>query len=621
MDATARPARASPLRVGAWDVWPDAHRVGDSHVEPKAMEVLLVLAAEAPATVTLQTLVERVWHNVCVGDGVVHRAISHLRRVLGDDARSPAFIETVPRRGYRLICSVHRFQSAEVADAVIHGAGQDVLLAVLPFDNRSAEPELEYFSDGVSEEIIGTVARTTGVRVIGRSSSFRFRGADKSVTRIASELRCTHVLDGSVRRSGELVRVTAELVECASQTTLWSGRIERRLTDAFVLQDEIAFAVARGLALAFSPSSSTPRIDPLAYDLYLRARSSHERWLGSRESALLEQAVARAPGFAKAWGALAVTRAVDAHVSREAPEALRARSQAVQAANAALSLEPGLGEAYAALSIVEPICGRFAERHELISRALAIAPNDAVSLFWACRWSWAVGRVRESLGYIARAHTVDPFWPQGAHQYATTLRILGHYQEAVAIWDDAIARWPHLTHLYAAQLKLEMYDQNWPRVEMLFKAADSAGLTGDIFDRLRREAAWLRSWTEQHTARLLQKLERQLTQTGTIQLYLQRACEVGLIDDVYALLERATFDHLFRPEGRLHFGDYGSHALFARIGQDRMHKDRRFVKLCGRLGLCSYWIGTGRWPDLADELTPYYDFRAEAQKYVDQLTF
>jgi adenylate cyclase len=152
-------------------------------------------------------------------------------------------------------------------------ATAEPLLAVLAFDNLSGDPELAYFSDGVSEEILDTVARSSGLRVIGRASSFQFRGADKAAAKVAGALKATHTLDGSVRRSGPHVRIAARLVDCASETTVWSDRYDRDLTDIFALQDEIAVAVAAALKTTLARASPPTPIEPEVFDLFLRAQA------------------------------------------------------------------------------------------------------------------------------------------------------------------------------------------------------------------------------------------------------------------------------------------------------------------------------------------------------------
>src|SRR6202050_738302 len=144
------------------------------------------------------------------------------------------------------------------------------LLAVLAFDNLSGDPEMSYFSDGVSQEILDTVARGSDLKVLARSRSFPFRGREKAVRRVAADLRATHLLDGSVRRSGARVRISAQLVDCASEITLWSNRFDGALDDVFALQDEIALAVAEALKATIAPPRPVGPMDPAVYERYLK---------------------------------------------------------------------------------------------------------------------------------------------------------------------------------------------------------------------------------------------------------------------------------------------------------------------------------------------------------------
>ena len=174
------------------------------------------------------------------------------------------------------------------------------LLAVLPFDNLSSDPEMQFFSDGVSEEIIQRLSRGAELKVIGRTSSFQFRGERKAEA--ARALSCSHVLDGSIRRAAERVRISAHLVEASSLTTIWSDRYDRGLEDIFSVQDEIAENIAAALDQAFA-SFSTRAVDPTVYDLYLRASpKSYAPDELRTHVGVLEVATQRAPRFAEAWG-------------------------------------------------------------------------------------------------------------------------------------------------------------------------------------------------------------------------------------------------------------------------------------------------------------------------------
>ena len=271
--AALNTTRTSVFRLGAHWVAPDTNEIDGSRVDAKAMDVLIAMVAASPGVISPAQLMDRVWSRVVVGDNVVHQAIATLRRALGDDARAPRYVQSIPKRGYRLIANV----AHPAADNVvcIASASNEVttrnansldvlaanetvafrapatryLLAVLAFDNLSGDAELDYFSDGLSDEIRDTVSRAGNLRVIGRASSLQFRGSDKAAARIAAQLHATHVLDGSVRRSGARVRISTELVECASEVSVWCRRFDRDLSDIFALQDEIAGAVAQTLSV------------------------------------------------------------------------------------------------------------------------------------------------------------------------------------------------------------------------------------------------------------------------------------------------------------------------------------------------------------------------------------
>jgi len=497
--------------------------------------------------------------------------------------------------------------------AVDAGAGDQIRLAVLPFDNLSGDPSFGYFSDGISEEILQTVARIAGVTVIARTSSFQFRGIDKSVRRVAADLNTSHLLDGSVRRSGDRVRISAQLIQCSTQASVWSDRFDRTLSDIFELQDEIAGAVSKALELTFAPPRKVAPVDAEAYDLFLRARSN-PRQGQAFDPELLEAATARAPGFAAAWAALALTRA---QAARAAPtpgdfEPLRAR--AAEAAERALALDPDAGAAYVALSLLEPVCGHCADREVLINRALAATPNDPVVLNQASAASHAVGRVREAFAFSAHAHEVDPLLPQAANRYAIMLANLGLQTECDDALDRARARWPNYDVLLHNALGFAASAENWARFDELLAGASEQSLGSGLVQSAIREAELQRRWTPADGETLLADLGEELARTGTISLRrLGLACSRGLGEAVFDLAEQASFSHLFEPAGRLPDGDLGLHVLFVPAFA-AMRSSPRFPAFCGKLGLCDYWMATGRWPDFAADVAGIYDLKAEARR-------
>ncbi len=430
-----------------------------------------------------------------MGEDAINRCIGAIRRL--GEAHGGFSVETVARVGYRL--SETSGQGAPApprpappagAESVSGSADEPVVLAVLAFDNLSNDPDMAWFSDGVSEEIQQTLSGSTALRVIGRGSSFQFRGAAKSARNVAATLNTTHVLDGSVRRSGDRVRISAQLIECSEETTLWSGRFDRELADIFTLQDEIADAVAAALKTVFSPTRSAEPINPAAYDLYLEAQGLRNAPgdptdLIGRGIELLTRATDLAPRFARAWANLAVARAFQIRYGPEQPYSVT-RAQLLEAGETALRLDPGLGAVYQTLSILEPI-GRFAEREGLNEKALAISPNDPEVIAEASFFLASVGRVDEALGLARRAFALDPMHIEAANACACMLGIAGAFAQSRDLWRRLGESWPGNPRMVENPLVLAMMTKDWTWFEELVQAAEARGLDAQA-------AADLASW-------------------------------------------------------------------------------------------------------------------------------
>jgi TolB-like protein len=192
------------------------------------------------------------WHGVVVGEDAITRVMGRLRRLVDGVGRGAHKVETVTKVGYRLVSTGRAGETARSAATALSEAIEP-RLAVLAFENLCNGEDMAWFANGVSEEILQTVASGAAFTVIGRGSSFQFRGAERSASHVAAALNVTHLLDGSVRRRGPTVRISAHLVECAGQTTLWSDRFDRELSDVLAVQDEVARAVAAALARVFAP--------------------------------------------------------------------------------------------------------------------------------------------------------------------------------------------------------------------------------------------------------------------------------------------------------------------------------------------------------------------------------
>ena len=494
---------------------------------------------------------------------------------------------------------------------------REPLLAVLAFDNLSGDAEMAYFSDGVSEEILQTVARGAELKVVGRGSSFQFRGREKAASHIASALKATHVLDGSVRRSGNQVRIAANLIECERETTLWSDRFDRELSDVFALQDEIAGAVAAALKVAFAPAAPAVSIDPAAYTLYLRALEIRNRGLlapATRAAVieLLEEATRLAPKLARAWELLATMKAAQFRFDdSDEPQRVR-RAAVVYAAETALRLDPGLGGAYQALAQLEPLAG-FAEREALQMKALAVAPNDPTVLTNASLFFTEVGRVHEALGYARRAYDLDAMSPWAANWYANALDYAARFAEAHVVYDKLRTLWPDNELIARDAIGSAAAQGDWARFDELVAAVGQRGLDTSTLRRVIRNGHAVHD--PQTRAHDLEVARDRLAKTGALPLatatYLYR---LGWRDEVFELIDEASFAFMFDPDRRSPNATASNGLIFSVAYNNAMMRDPRFPRLCAKLGLCDYWVKTERWPDCAEAVAPYYDFTAEARR-------
>ena len=285
-------------------------------------------------------------------------------------------------------------------------------VAVLPFANMSPDADNAFLAEGMAEEILNVLARVDGLKVASRTSSFSFRDAPLSVREIGRRLGIAHVVDGSVRRQGDQVRITAQLVEAASDRQLWSGSFDRELTDIFALQEDIAQAIAD--ALADTLGMRTVRVrratDNLqAYELYLRGRQLFAQRGASLMPAreLLREAIELDPTFAEAWAVLAGAEYVLPSYFAEVPTQ-QARIRAAEAATQALSLLNDEPNALAVSARLAADSGRRNEAQALVDRALALDPNNANTWMWKGLTLLEAGHIEKARDCFERARELDP---------------------------------------------------------------------------------------------------------------------------------------------------------------------------------------------------------------------
>jgi TolB-like protein/Tfp pilus assembly protein PilF len=318
-------------------------------------------------------------------------------------------------------------------------------IAVLAFENMSDDPGQEYFSDGISEELLNLLAKIPELSVISRTSAFSYKGKGVRLSEIARELNVAHVLEGSVRKVGNKVRVTAQLIEADSDTHLWSQTYDRTINDIFLIQDQIAAEVVDQLKITLLDDVPVvQKIDPDGYALYLRAR--HLGRQGTREAweqsiALFEQVLAVAPEYAAAWDGLANVYISQTNNSQRPIDDGYALAR--EAATQALALDPTYGSAHARLGWISMHHdGDLEVAADYYERALALAPTNTTIIFGAASLAMTLDRIDTAIALENYATVHDPLYPVGHNNLGDSYLSAGKLDQAIASFRTALTLSP-----------------------------------------------------------------------------------------------------------------------------------------------------------------------------------
>lgn len=499
MDERANMTAAQGLnggfRLEGLEVDPPAGEVagpgGREKLDPKVMDTLLVLAEAANQVVLRDLLMARLWPDAVVTDESLSRCIYELRRQLslaGGDERFRALIETIPKRGYRLrgtveprtpgaatvapvppepaarrwkrplaalaaviavasglwLATGRQPTEAPAVPAATGPAAAGYSIAVLPFDDLSSGQDQAHFSDGVSEEIINRLSKTRSLRVISRKSSFSFRGESASIPEIARKLDVTHVLEGSVRASGDRVRITARLVEAAGNSQVWSKTYDLELGDVFAVQDQIADGVATALDATLNGHREyVPNIE--AYNLFLQGELFYNRRAPGdieRAERYYRQALAADPSYARAWASLAGAYSLLSYGGAMPREEALARQG--EAARKAIDLDPSLAVARARLAQYFWDIGDRPSSYRIFDQAIALNPDDLLVLTFAAGIAMRNGKVAEAIARYDRIVALDPRSAANHANRGMYLQAADRFEEAKAELASARALNPEL---------------------------------------------------------------------------------------------------------------------------------------------------------------------------------
>jgi TolB-like protein/DNA-binding winged helix-turn-helix (wHTH) protein/Tfp pilus assembly protein PilF len=445
--------RSERFRVGDWEVLPLEGRIrrGEQveRLRPKAMDLLCLLAASPGEVVERDAILSSVWGRTAVTDEPLTATIGELRRTLGDRRGEGRFIETIPKRGYRLVAAVEMLDIDEppplpgvvnrrgraglvlvllaavvmLALLLVRGGHQPApepeppppeSIAILPFVIPGASGEDQYFGDGLALEILTTLAGIDGLRVAASTSAFEYRERRGALDDIRESLNVDAVLDGTILREGEHLRIQLQLIDTRSGYNLWAQTYDRSMADAFSLQSDIARAIADQLSVRFlQPGGRRPAVatNPEVYLDYLRGRYLYQTARG--ETGLrqaiehLESAIAAAPDFAVARAALAGVWARLGDLGYEVPEVAYENGRAQ--AEKALAIAPELSQPHLILGWIRMYYDwDWTGARESLSTALEIAPGDAFVITANAAINFHLGFFEQAVALAAMAVELDP---------------------------------------------------------------------------------------------------------------------------------------------------------------------------------------------------------------------
>jgi TolB-like protein/DNA-binding winged helix-turn-helix (wHTH) protein len=484
--------------VGEWLVEPavdSISRNGEVHkLEPRTMRLLLCLANSSGAVVSVDRLLTEVWPGVIVGSASVYQAVSQLRRLLGDVDPDPIYIATVPRKGYRLIAPVRHAQPADAimpastpAGVTISGPSTEIRpqatrwrrhpiillsvvvfaliivaavvqrnwqafmpssktvasIVVLPFIDLTPAKSDQSFCDGLTEELSGWLAQIPTLRVVARTSAFAFRGQGEDVRKIGKALDSDHILEGSMRRDGNHLRITVQLIDARNGYHLWSENFDRPIDDTIKIQEDIARSVAQTLKVRLTTDSERQfaarrTLDPDAYQLYLLARYYDQQGTPQatdRAADLYRQVVNADPKFALAYTQLARARFNQGNW-RDIPIADTAAAMEPLIATA-LQIDPRLGAAYAVRGMLRAEQSRVKEGLEDLNLAISMDPSNMSAYASMGRIALVAAQPREALKNYDSAAALDPLNSTLQIQRCVALGDLARYEEAAQACERA----------------------------------------------------------------------------------------------------------------------------------------------------------------------------------------
>jgi TolB-like protein/Tfp pilus assembly protein PilF len=556
-------------------------------LQGQPLQVLATLLKRAGDLVTREELRAEIWSadTFVDFDHSLHNAIARLREVLGDSAETPRYIETLPRRGYRFIVRVDEVKR-EVSRLNVGRSREFDLrgiqaVAVLPLQDLSGDPDLDYFADSMTEALITSLARISALRVISRTSAMQYKGAQKSLPQIARELNVDAVIEGSILRSGERVRITAQLIHAASDQHLWAESYERNFRDILSLQSEIARQVANQVRIILTPEErarlgNARQINPEAHDWYLRARYCwNKRDEESVKKALsyFHRAIDNDPTYAQGYAGLADSYNILGYYNALPP--MEAYPKGKAAALKALELDDSLAEPHATLGVVKrDFEWDWPGAEEEFNRAIELNPGCVEAYHWRSTLLSMLGRQAEALHEKKKALAMDPLSVVIRTDLARMFYFARDYDQSLDQYRSVLEMDPNFgsAHLWLAQV----YEQKGMFDEAISELKTGVRHSGDSTFALARLGHGYAMAGQRDEAHAVLKQLNALSSQRYVSPYDIAMVHVGLqeTDEAFAWLQRAF------EQRSLWLGYLNVEPQF-----DRLRSDQHFQALLGHVGL------------------------------------
>jgi len=528
-------------------LWRDDKRLA---IPPKVYDVLRYLVENPGRLITQEELLEKLWPDTYVNPEVIRKYILEIRRILGDRLDKPEFVETQPKRGYRFVASVRDAEPVDQSDRLTsnqvaeNGSEQEmsrtgatesesisstnnshlwklaaipllaiivltaiglylrsaragpsavstnnISIAVLPFADMSPAKDQEYFSDGLSEQLIHELARIPGLKVAGRSSAFQFKGKNEDLRSVGKKLGVRNVLEGSVRRDGNHLRITAELIKADDGFQLWSQTYDREIKDIFAVQDDIARAATDAMQLKLQAdnsqqvSSNLPSSNPEAYQAYLQASYFSVRGQNKEELAkalaYADTAINLDQKYAPAWALRASVRSKMAEVGLT--NMLGGFQKAREDAQRAIELDPKLALAYLSLATVQIDCDWDWNAAQVsVARAAQLEPGNVEVFSRRSYLSRLMGNLDQSIHFVEQAMALDPLRTDSHSTLGYMLYAANRRDEARTVLQKALDLNPQagFVHLTLSKILLAEGKPQQALAEIDKETLDWAKLTG-----------------------------------------------------------------------------------------------------------------------------------------------